>query len=164
MYQFRTKARAVDLLGKGQISDLPTAISELWKNGYDAYAKNLEAFFYPEGYHGLKAPIFVIADDGVGMTKDDLMNKWLILGTDSKSRYVEDIKGENTLWQEPRVKMGEKGIGRLSVAYLGSPMLMLTKKRNYPLQALFFDWRMLENFDLFLDDVSIPIESVESIE
>lgn len=31
MPQFRAKARAVDLLGKGQISDLPTAISELWK-------------------------------------------------------------------------------------------------------------------------------------
>ena len=34
--QFRTKARAVDLLGKGQIADLPTATTELWKNGYDA--------------------------------------------------------------------------------------------------------------------------------
>lgn len=31
MAQFRTKARAVELLGKGQIADLPTAISELWK-------------------------------------------------------------------------------------------------------------------------------------
>jgi len=41
--QFRTKARAVDLLGKGQIADLPTAITELWKNGYDAYADNLKS-------------------------------------------------------------------------------------------------------------------------
>ena len=41
MAQFRTKARAVELLGKGQIADLPTAISELWKNGYDAYADKL---------------------------------------------------------------------------------------------------------------------------
>lgn len=28
MEQFRSKARAVELLGKGQIADLPTAISE----------------------------------------------------------------------------------------------------------------------------------------
>ena len=41
--QFRTKARAIDLLGKGQIADLPTAIYELWKNGYDAYAKEVSA-------------------------------------------------------------------------------------------------------------------------
>ncbi len=46
MAQFRTKARAVDLLGKGQIADLPTAVSELWKNGYDAYAKHLSCNLY----------------------------------------------------------------------------------------------------------------------
>ena len=38
MARFRTKARAIELLGKGQIADLPTAISDLWKNGYDANA------------------------------------------------------------------------------------------------------------------------------
>ena len=43
MAQFKAKARAIELLGKGQIADLPTAITELWKNGYDAYAKNLDA-------------------------------------------------------------------------------------------------------------------------
>ncbi|CAD6492546.1 MAG: hypothetical protein DIAAKJNI_00320 [Candidatus Argoarchaeum ethanivorans] len=31
MPSFRAKARAVDLLGKGQIADLPTAVCELWK-------------------------------------------------------------------------------------------------------------------------------------
>lgn len=46
MAQFRTKARAVELLGKGQIADLPTAISELWKNGYDAYADKLSCNLY----------------------------------------------------------------------------------------------------------------------
>lgn len=60
--------------------------------------------------------------------------------------------------------MGEKGIGRLSVAYLGSPMLMLTKKINEPLQILYFDWRTLENYNLFLEDVNIPIASVISLE
>ena len=60
MPQFRTKARAVELLGKGQIADLPTAITELWKNGYDAYADNLEAFLFCEGYKGHKNPFFVI--------------------------------------------------------------------------------------------------------
>lgn len=39
MANFRTKARAIDLLGRNQIADLPTAITELWKNGYDAYTK-----------------------------------------------------------------------------------------------------------------------------
>lgn len=162
--QFRTKARAVDLLGKGQIADLPTAITELWKNGYDAYADNLKADLYKEGYNGLSKSYFVISDDGKGMSGTDVLDKWLVLGTDSKSRAELEEESEDTLWKRPRIKAGEKGIGRLSVAYLGNPMLMLTKKIGYPLQAVYFDWRLLENYNLFLDDIIIPIRSVEKTE
>ena len=49
MAQFRTKARAIDLLGKNQIADLPTAITELWKNGYDAYGDRLRAELFKAG-------------------------------------------------------------------------------------------------------------------
>lgn len=162
--QFRTKARAVDLLGKGQIADLPTAITELWKNGYDAYADNLTAEIYLSGYKGLNNPLFVMTDDGKGMSRTDILEKWLVLGTDSKSRAtLEENESEETLWKKPRIKAGEKGIGRLSVAFLGNPMLMLTKKQGHPLQALFFDWRLLENYNLFLDDVEIPVENIDSI-
>lgn len=159
--QFRTKARAVDLLGKGQIADLPTAITELWKNGYDAYADNLTAEIFLAGYKGLQSPLFMITDDGTGMSKSDIFDKWLVLGVDSKSRSEQkDIESEQTLWKTPRIKAGEKGIGRLSVAFLGSPMLMLTKKMGHPIQAMFFDWRLLENYNMYLDDVQIPVEDV----
>ena len=159
--QFRTKARAVDLLGKGQIADLPTAITELWKNGYDAYADNVTAELYLKGYQGLNQDYFLMTDDGKGMSKQDILDNWLVLGTDSKSRAkLENSESIETLWKKPRIKAGEKGIGRLSVAYLGNPMLMLTKKIGSPLQVMFFDWRLLENFNLFLDDIFIPVEEV----
>ncbi|SFZ82447.1 ATP-binding protein [Tenacibaculum maritimum] len=162
--QFRTKARAVDLLGKGQIADLPTAITELWKNGYDAYADNLTAEIYLDTYKDVKSPLFVMTDDGKGMSRNDIFEKWLVLGTDSKSRAtLEEQESEETLWKKPRIKAGEKGIGRLSVAFLGNPMLMLTKKQGHPLQAVFFDWRLLENYNLFLDDVDIPVENIENV-
>ncbi len=161
--QFRTKARAVDLLGKGQIADLPTAITELWKNGYDAYADDLRADLYKEGYNGLSKSYFILSDDGKGMSNIDILDKWLVLGTDSKSRAELDIESEETLWKRPRIKAGEKGIGRLSVAYLGNPMLMLTKKLGYPLQAVYFDWRLLENYNLFLDDIVIPIINIDRL-
>ncbi|MPQ45577.1 hypothetical protein GCQ56_01035 [Marinifilum sp. N1E240] len=161
--QFRTKARAVDLLGKGQIADLPTAITELWKNGYDAYADNLSADLYKRGYNGLSKSYFIISDDGKGMSGSDILDKWLVLGTDSKSRADLDIESEETLWKRPRIKAGEKGIGRLSVAYLGNPMLMLTKKIGNPLQAVYFDWRLLENYNLYLDDIIIPLKSIENL-
>lgn len=162
MPQFRAKARAIDLLGKGQISDLPTAISELWKNGYDAYGDKLEAYLYIENQNDIKSPFFVLADDGKGMSRKDILEKWIVLGTDSKSRNELEEKGDKTLWKEPRIRMGEKGIGRLSVAYLGSPMLMLTKKIGHPLQALFIDWRILENYNLFIEDINIPLKAISA--
>jgi len=164
MPQFKTKARAVELLGKGQIADLPTAITELWKNGYDAYAENIEAFLFCEGYKGLKKPFFVISDDGTGMSEDDILNKWMVIGTDSKTKEIKDRKGEDTLGKEPRIKTGEKGIGRLSVSYLGIQMLILSKKRKSPIQALFFDWRILENYNLYLEDIQIPLRQINSNE
>jgi len=98
------------------------------------------------------------------MSGTDVLDKWLVLGTDSKSRAELEEESEDTLWKRPRIKAGEKGIGRLSVAYLGNPMLMLTKRIGFPLQAVYFDWRLLENYNLFLDDIIIPIRSVEKTE
>lgn len=162
MPSFRAKARAVDLLGKGQIADLPTAVCELWKNGYDAYADNLSCDLYLTGYKGLKSPIFTLSDDGTGMSRKDIEDKWIVLGTDSRVRGVETLTDEERLGKAPRTPMGEKGIGRLSVAYLGQRMLMLTKKKNENCLALFMDWRVLDNFNLFLDDVNIPIKEIPS--
>ena len=104
---------------------------------------------YKQDYNGLENSYFIISDDGKGMSGSDILDKWLVLGTDSKSRAELDTESEETLWKRPRIKAGEKGIGRLSVAYLGNPMLMLTKKIGCSLQALYFDWRLLENYNLF---------------
>ena len=128
MAKFRAKARAVELLGRGQIADLPTAITELWKNGYDAYADKVGLSIYKPGYENIESPVLIISDDGIGMSQKDIFEKWLVLGTDSKSRNENEIKGPETLWKETRIKAGEKGIGRLSISFIGSPMLMLTKK------------------------------------
>ncbi len=160
MAQFRTKARAVDLLGKGQIADLPTAISELWKNGYDAYARNLKCNLYLPGYKDINTPVFTLSDDGFGMSESDILNKWIVLGTDSKAKGVNLYSDEERFGLSQRIPMGEKGIGRLSVAYLGSPMLMLTKKKGQSCQALLIDWRILENYNLFVDDVTIPVSAI----
>lgn len=162
MAQFKTKARAVELLGKGQIADLPTAISELWKNGYDAYAKNLGCNLYLTEYEGLNHPLFMLYDDGFGMTEQDILTKWIVLGTDSKARGPKTYTNEERFGISPRVPMGEKGIGRLSVAYLGSPMVMITRKIGCPVELLYIDWRVLENYNMFIDDVDIPLSHVSS--
>ena len=141
-------------------ADLPTAVSELWKNGYDAYARNLRCNLYLPGYKDIESPVFTLSDDGFGMSESDILNKWIVLGTDSKAKGVTLYSEEDRFGLEQRIPMGEKGIGRLSVAYLGSPMLMLTKKKGQSCQALLIDWRILENYNLFVDDVSIPVSAI----
>jgi signal transduction histidine kinase len=162
MAKFRTKARAVDHLGKGQIADLPTAISELWKNGYDAYADEVSCDLYQVGYKGITESIFTLSDDGFGMTKADLENKWIVLGTDSKTRGMLPLTEKERLGKAPRIPLGEKGIGRLSIAYLGSPILMLTKKEDENAYLVFVDWRILENHNLYIEDFDIPIIPINS--
>lgn len=160
MAKFRAKARAVELLGKGQIADLPTAVSELWKNGYDAYAKNLVCKLFLDTYKDNTKPIFLLSDDGFGMSEIDIDNKWFVLGTDSKARNqkIQEEFGLNR-----RTPMGEKGIGRLSVSYLGSQMLMISKKKGEKANALLMDWRVLDNYDFFLEDLNIPMFSFHNI-
>lgn len=164
MAQFRTKARAIELLGKNQIADLPTAITELWKNGYDAYGDNFHANLYCKEYEGLKHDCFSICDDGFGMTYDDLINKWVVLGTDSKKNVEVDSKIAEYFGKEPRITLGEKGIGRLSAAFLGNHMLMVTKNPEDKFQALFINWKIVENKNAYLEELNIPIISFDDIE
>ena len=79
MAEFRTSARAVDMLGRQQIAGIPSAISELFKNAHDAYADNANADFIR--YQNA----FVIRDDGDGMSREDFEQRWLTLGTSSKA-------------------------------------------------------------------------------
>ena len=78
MAVFKTRARALDMLGRQQIAGIPTAISELFKNAHDAYADSVEVDFYRSD------GLFVLRDDGVGMTQEEFEARWLTLGTESK--------------------------------------------------------------------------------
>ena len=163
MANFRTKARAIDLLGKNQIADLPTAITELWKNGYDAYGDYLVARLYQAGYCEVSHDMFLISDDGRGMDRNDILNKWIVIGTGNKKNVNKELTEEERLYKKQRVPLGEKGIGRLSVAYLGNHMLMLSKKANSDIQVLFMNWKILDNYEMFLDEVEIPLTSISEI-
>ncbi|MCX5733250.1 MAG: ATP-binding protein [candidate division NC10 bacterium] len=142
------------MLGRQQIAGTQNAISELFKNAHDAYAKRVRIdFFEDEG-------TLIIRDDGVGMTREDFEEKWLVLGTESKA-------GENRKDQfrpptmELRTVIGEKGIGRLAIALLGKQVLILTRAiREDGLHDLitgFLHWGLFEMPGLNLDEIEIPI-------
>lgn len=148
---FQTKARTVDHLGREQIADTPTAISELWKNAFDAYARNvaLDIFASTE-------PVAVVSDDGHGMNRDEFVNRWLVVGTESKATSERTpTEDRNGLFVRPR--QGQKGIGRLSCANLGPVLLLVSKRRDNPFVAALVDWRLFENPFLNLSDIYIPV-------
>ena len=148
---FKTRARTIDHLGREQIADCPTAISELWKNAYDAYAREVSLQIY-DG----EVPIAALIDDGHGMNRQEFEEKWLVVGTESKADGSE-VKKEDMNGLAIRPRQGQKGIGRLSSAALGPLLLVVSKRRTDLFVAALIDWRLFENPFLYLQDIEIPI-------
>jgi signal transduction histidine kinase len=148
---FRARARTIDHLGKGQIADCPTAVSELWKNSYDAYARDVALYLFDGEYKS-----GVIVDNGCGMSMAQLIDSWLVVGTESKSKK-EALDPKDRFGLAERKTQGEKGIGRLSSAFLAPVTLLVTKKINAPFSAALIDWRLFENTYLSLSDITVPM-------
>src|SRR5258706_15961178 len=120
MAKFRTRARAVDMLGRQQIAGIPTAISELFKNAHDAYADHVEVDYYrPDG-------LFLLRDDGLGMTEEEFTDRWLVLGTESKIGGPAGGKPPPLDPEKPRRPvLGEKDIARLATGVIAPQLLVL---------------------------------------
>lgn len=148
---FRTRARTIDHLGREQIADCPTAVSELWKNAYDAYARSVALHIFSGDI-----PIAAVVDDGHGMNRQEFEKNWLVIGTESKKQSA-DVSLVDMQSLPFRPKQGQKGIGRLSSANLGSLLLLVSKRQTDSFVASLIDWRLFENPFLYLEDVEIPI-------
>ncbi|WP_348671312.1 ATP-binding protein [uncultured Idiomarina sp.] len=152
---FKAQARTIDHLGKGQIADAPTAVSELWKNSYDAYARDVALHLF-DGDIKCGA----IIDNGCGMSFDQLSESWLTIGTATKSKK-KLLPYEDRFGLAERSTQGEKGIGRLSTAFLAPVTLIITKKRDSKFSAALIDWRLFENTYLGLNDIKVPLEEFD---
>jgi signal transduction histidine kinase len=145
------------MLGRQQIAGIPTAISELFKNAHDAYADNaIVDYFRSDG-------LFVLRDDGIGMTQEDFEERWLTLGTESKLEEggLPDLRPAD---REPRAVLGEKGIGRLAIAAIGPQVLVVSRALRDgvlidPVTA-FLHWGLYEIPGVDLDAIDVPLVSV----
>lgn len=159
MAKFRTRARTVDMLGRQQIANVSTAISELFKNAHDAYANDAEVDYFRSD------KLLVIRDNGVGMTPEEFEERWLVLGTESKyaphGRKAESYRPPG---EDERAIMGEKGIGRLAIALLGRQVLVLTRAERgghlHDLLMCFIHWGLFEISGINLDEIDIPIKRI----
>lgn len=151
---FTVKTGIKSIVGKDLITDDYIAIFELVKNSYDAHAKNVVITFDENR--------IIIADDGKGMSKDELQEKWLALAYSAKKDGTEDDEEKNASYrdeiQKKRYYAGAKGIGRFSCDRLGKKLSLFTKRKiDDKVNQLNIDWANFENNDKE-DFIKIPVD------
>lgn len=145
---FKFDVSTFRLLGRELITDRITALFELVKNCYDANAENVQLTF--ENLNPLcPESRIIIEDNGLGMSFEDIRDKWMVIGTSSKRRNRTSPSPYN------RIVAGKKGVGRFAVDKLGGKLVMKTKKKGSPVwHCLETDWTKYaeeENRQLELD-------------
>lgn len=125
---FKVSSGLKDIIGRDLITNELVAIFELVKNGYDADATEINLVINSyEDY-------ILIQDNGVGMNRVDVENKWLFVAHSDKKT-------------SERVYAGSKGIGRFSCDRLGERLILLTK-RDQEVSELEINWGEFEKDSL----------------
>ena len=124
--------RVFTALGANLVTDDVVAVIELIKNSYDAFAQNVWLRFTDDPVQGR---LLEITDDGSGMTRRTIEEVWCLVATPYKD-------GNRTVTKDGKVRrvVGEKGLGRLSAARLGSRLHMLTQATLSPCWEVSVDW------------------------
>lgn len=150
--RFSVDAKTLVHLGRDSIKDHTTALIELVKNSYDADSKNVEVDVFCKNGKDL----IRVADNGFGMTKNELLNYWLRIGFSNKRKSKQSSLG--------RRKTGEKGIGRISTDRLGANLELKTKTDKDGVIGIKVNWDEfdVEGKDVF--DIEVELFTPESIE
>ncbi len=119
---FRVSSGLKNIIGRELITDKIIAVFEIVKNSYDAGASRVDISFNDMQKDNSS---IVISDNGCGMTKNDIINKWLFVAYSEKkynrSSYVENISKKRTY-------AGAKGVGRFSCDRLGDSLNLYSKQ------------------------------------
>lgn len=142
---FSIKTGLKNIIGKDLITDDNIAIFELVKNSYDAHANDVIITFEKNK--------IIIADDGKGMSYNDLLKKWLAVaysakndGTEDAEDDLDDVKKESyrDKINVRKYYAGAKGIGRFSCDRLGNRLTLITKKLDKPTEQIVINWNEFE--------------------
>lgn len=147
-YKIRPAGRHLLTIGRDLIQDNYAAVIELVKNAYDADSPdvNIEFRAAPDrsGY------TMVISDHGHGMSREDVINKWLVPSTLDKRHRHRSPTG--------RVLQGSKGVGRYAASVLGTDLFLETVTYKGEKTTVCLEWRDFEAAQ-YLDDVEILVET-----
>jgi len=103
-YTMKIGLNVLNHLGINLYSNVPAVLSEVVANSWDADAENVKVTI------DNKRHCITIYDDGHGMTKDDINDKFLYVGYERRKH-----KDERVTPKHGRDVMGRKGIGKLSI-------------------------------------------------
>ena len=158
--RFDVKTGMKNIIGRDLITDDFIAIYELVKNSYDAYANRVKITF--------KKDYIIIADNGKGMSKEDLSEKWFSVAYSAKKDNTEDddLKRDSHLnnLKSRRFYAGAKGVGRFSCDRLGSKLELITSKissnQTYKVEV---DWNKFEiDAKQSFGSIDIPFEETSN--
>lgn len=159
-FQFDVKTGMKNIIGRDLITDDFIAIYELVKNSYDAYADYVKIIFSKDE--------IIIADNGKGMSKDDLAKKWFAVAYSAKKDNTEDdeLKRNSHLnnLKSRRFYAGAKGVGRFSCDRLGGKLELITSNihsdKTYSVDV---DWSAFEkDAQQSFGAVKIPFKEIEN--
>ena len=150
-HKIRPAGRLILTIGRDLIQDPFAAVVELVKNAYDADSHDVDIEF--SRIRGEKGYSVTIADHGHGMTRDDVINKWMVPSTPDKLRRRKSPSG--------RVMQGRKGVGRYAASVLGKDLLLETVSVEGEKTEVYIDWSYFEKSE-YLDDIEILVETSET--
>lgn len=108
-YRMEFDVGTIKHLGLQMYSTLPPVIGELVANGWDANATRVDIVIPDKPLDPHESEI-VISDNGMGMSDEDIRNKYVITGRDRRDAEGSDETPEPL----KRKLMGRKGIGKFS--------------------------------------------------
>ncbi|MDH5561430.1 MAG: ATP-binding protein [Deltaproteobacteria bacterium] len=129
------------VLGSELITDADVAIFELVKNSFDANSTRVDLFFGNVGNDQI-----VIADNGIGMSFEDIQKKWLRVAYSSKRDNLKANDFRDDI-SERRHYAGSKGIGRFSADRLGQIIKLQTRSKSEksgPVHCITVDWNLFD--------------------
>ena len=151
MATFRFAPDILRRLGEELNPSLEHGVIELVKNARDADARNCDVRL-----SRVSAPggTIHVSDDGDGMTVDELVNGFLLLGRSPKVGLGRTRRG--------RVLSGSKGLGRLAALRAGGSAEIRTRPRIDPdlEHRLILKWSDFDDVAA-VEDVEIEIETLE---
>jgi signal transduction histidine kinase len=153
IYRIRPAGRHILTIGSDLIQDQYAAIVELVKNAYDADSPDVEIEFRVS--NDTKNLTITIADRGHGMSRDTVINKWLVPSTDDKLRRKISPKG--------RTMQGRKGIGRYAASILGESLFLKTITKDGEKTEVMVAWDDFENAE-YLSDVEVLVDTKKTNE